>query len=172
MGTHNPTEILLSALDIEKFLSIVRPEERNADDCWPWPLSGDKDGYGLMYLVSDKKIKRRAPRISFTIFNGSIPPGEDVLHSCDTPPCVNPKHLTAGSPKKNTQDMIGKKRHSHGPSRSALLSGKQALGEEDIPVIRSMRKEGMTFEAIGNAYDRSKATIRDICIRKTWHHIP
>ena len=35
-----------------------------------------------------------------------VPDDMFVLHSCDEPECINPKHLSIGTPKENTQDMI------------------------------------------------------------------
>jgi hypothetical protein len=42
---------------------------------------------------------------------GSIPDGKVVMHSCDTPPCVNPKHLSVGDVADNVADMARKARH-------------------------------------------------------------
>ncbi|WP_353848756.1 HNH endonuclease [Brevundimonas sp.] len=36
---------------------------------------------------------------------------ECVLHKCDTPTCVNPDHLRAGTQLENIQDMNAKGRH-------------------------------------------------------------
>lgn len=43
--------------------------------------------------------------------NGPIPPGRFVMHTCDNPGCINIEHLRVGTPKDNTQDMVGKRRH-------------------------------------------------------------
>lgn len=34
-----------------------------------------------------------------------------VLHSCDTPACVNPDHLRVGTPLDNMQDKMKRNRH-------------------------------------------------------------
>lgn len=77
------------------------------DGCWLWTASTFTDGYGKFKF--DGK-NRRAHRMSWIMENGEIPDGMVVLHSCDTPLCVNPAHLSLGTPKDNTQDMIKKNR--------------------------------------------------------------
>jgi hypothetical protein len=41
-----------------------------------------------------------------------------VMHTCDTPLCVRPDHLVAGSHADNVADMVAKRRDNfggHGP---------------------------------------------------------
>ena len=37
-----------------------------------------------------------------------------VMHSCDTPACVNPEHLSVGSGHDNAADAVRKRRHAFG----------------------------------------------------------
>jgi hypothetical protein len=83
-------------------------------ECWQWIGSVNKQGYGLTYLFGKFYIAHRA---SWRLFNGEIPRGNGyhgtcVLHRCDNPSCVNPKHLFLGTLKDNNQDMIKKNRHT------------------------------------------------------------
>lgn len=77
------------------------------DGCWKWLASKDRDGYGNFKI--DGKVFR-AHRISFELFNGEIPPGKLVCHTCDTPNCVNPDHLFLGTDLDNSNDKIAKGR--------------------------------------------------------------
>lgn len=77
-----------------------------ADDaCWPWLAGRDQDGaYGRAF---DGKRTRPAQALAWEFANGcSVPKGLGVLHSCDNPPCCNPKHLRPGTPKDNTNDRV------------------------------------------------------------------
>ncbi len=75
--------------------------------CWPWLGNRDKDGYGRMMT---KHNKARVPRVVYMIFSGSDPYPLDILHSCDNPPCCNPRHLSAGTAADNNRDMCAKGR--------------------------------------------------------------
>lgn len=50
-------------------------------------------------------------RISYRLFNGLIPEGHAVMHSCDNPPCVNPNHLSTGTQADNRRDCASKGRN-------------------------------------------------------------
>ena len=75
------------------------------------------NGYGQAY---DIRVARQvlAHRLSYELFIGPIPEGQEVMHSCDNRPCVRPDHLEIGSHKKNMEDAVARKRmwwqKSHG----------------------------------------------------------
>ncbi len=110
----------LSTEDIARFWANVKVTE-NPDDCWLWTACCNEHGYGRM-SVGNKD--RRAHRISFVVSGRTLLSSTLVLHSCDTPPCVNPRHLFAGTHKMNTRDMLSKGRgsvppHSYGVEHHA-----------------------------------------------------
>lgn len=78
-----------------RLLDGIGPE--NEKGCWLWIMGTDQNGYGRI----DKKL---AHRVSFEEFIGPIPYGLFVLHSCDNPPCVNPRHLRLGDQVDNMND--------------------------------------------------------------------
>jgi len=81
------------------------------NNCFEWNGSKDSNGYGL-FGINHKLV--RAHRFSFELFNGSIPPGLDVLHKCDNPCCVRPDHLFLGTDKDNVKDREEKGRGRKG----------------------------------------------------------
>lgn len=75
--------------------------------CWLWTGWTDKDGYGKTTWEGKRIIIHRA---AYEAFNGSIPKGFNICHSCDTPACYRPDHLFIGTQKDNIHDIVGKDR--------------------------------------------------------------
>ena len=88
----------------ERFWNKV--DIRDENDCWIW-TGGTVKQYGE-FRFNDKI--QSTHRISWQIHFGTIPEGMDVLHHCDNPPCVNPKHLFLGTHSDNMQDAEQKGR--------------------------------------------------------------
>jgi hypothetical protein len=76
-----------------------------------------------------------AHRASYEIHVGPIPDGLLVLHKCDTPACVNPVHLFAGTAAENTQDMVRKGRAKF-PSRKTHCDAGHEMNEENAKIRR------------------------------------
>jgi predicted XRE-type DNA-binding protein len=99
--------------ELAKFWSLVG--KRGPDECWPW-LGGKSMGYGAMRIGPDKR-KKRAHVISLSLKLGrNLCKGEQARHTCDSPPCCNPKHLVPGTMADNMTDMRSRGREA----RSAL----------------------------------------------------
>lgn len=85
--------------------------------CWLWQAGKFTAGYGAFQV--DGKICY-AHRIAYELQHGEIPKGAHLLHTCDTPACVNPDHLNPGTQKDNIQDAARKGRWMS-PKRRAHL---------------------------------------------------
>lgn len=82
--------------------SCNSPLHNHSKDCWLWVGSQDKDGYGVI-VIKGRQIP--AHKVSYFVFNG-IWPERYALHKCNTPRCVNPKHIYDGTWSNNMQDKL------------------------------------------------------------------
>jgi hypothetical protein len=78
---------------------------RDDGECWPWLGCLSTQGYGRAGKCD------YAHRLAYELEHGAIPPGVDVMHSCDFKPCCNPAHLSLGSRSDNMRDAVQKGRH-------------------------------------------------------------
>ena len=82
--------------------------------CWIWEKAVNNKGYGVIRL---KKKNVYAHRMSYETFIGPIPDGLIVCHRCDTPCCINYRHLFLGTHLDNLIDSVNKGRGIRGKSR-------------------------------------------------------
>jgi hypothetical protein len=76
--------------------------------CWIWLGHLHGSGYPRLYIGTRPAS---AHRIAYETYIGEIPAGKVICHHCDTPSCVNPAHLYAGSRRDNRLDAVKKGRH-------------------------------------------------------------
>ena len=84
------------------------------DACWPWTGTLSTWGYGRVRVYVDgRRMEMNASRAAYIAANGPI--GDlFVLHSCDNPPCCNPKHLRPGTHADNMADRKRRGRYATG----------------------------------------------------------
>lgn len=143
----------------------------NDSDCWIWNKSFTKRGYGR---ANYKGKAIYAHRLSYLIFNGEIAKGMFVCHKCDTPLCVNPIHLFAGTPKENSMDRDSKGRAKTviGRRYKGVESVNSKLKDSDIIEIRKMRlTTNMTQREIAKEFGVVMQTVNGILTGKTWSHV-
>lgn len=114
---------------MERFEKKIKKE-----DCWVWIGAKNQKGYGLFRISGGKTIA--AHRFSYLLYNGEI--GEmNVLHKCDNPSCVNPKHLFLGTNQDNVDDKMKKGRHNC----RRVLSDKQVEEIRETNVYRGFYRD-------------------------------
>ncbi len=138
-------------------------DKRGPDECWLWKASKTPFGYGRFNFA--KGFSPHAHRTAFYLANGPIPKGLYVCHSCDTPACVNPKHLFLGTPADNMADKIAKGRHSSGVRPWGAKVNTSKLSASDAIAIYRSRKDR---DNLAKIYGVSTTAIRLIQIGKNW----
>jgi len=141
----------------ERFWSMVK--RGDPDSCWEWQGRIIKDGYGAFHLKGKRII---ASRFAWILTYGEIPQGMCVLHKCDNPACVNPRHLFLGTQKDNMQDAVLKWRKS-GPH-----NGRTKLTWPQVDTIRLLFQMGWSAYRLAKFFGVNYKTVWQILKGKTW----
>jgi hypothetical protein len=135
------------------------------DGCWNWTAGTSEKGYGL-FSVNNRN--QRAHRVSYAMANGPIPDGMQVLHDCDNPRCVNPKHLFLGTNADNMADKVAKGRQAHFCPGRGESAPNARLTESQVLAIRA---SSGTHREVAEKFGMSRKQIEDIRARRSWMHI-
>jgi hypothetical protein len=143
----------LTAEQIARFRAKLQPR----GECVIWTGATSSKGYGYT-RIGDRLYL--AHRVAWAIEHGD--PGElYVLHSCDTPPCVNVDHLFLGTHADNMQDM-------HVKSRG--LSGERhpwtKVSDVQVTEIRERHAKGEPSSALAHEYGLGHVQIWRIVTRR------
>lgn len=139
---------------IDRFWSRVNVSGEN--DCWEWTRGTTSDGYGVFHFGHSSI---RSHRFSYQQHNGKITEHECVLHSCDNPRCVNPKHLWIGTRAENNADKEAKKRGVHPVQSSGESNSNATLTAPEVIAAKVMARKGLPQARIAKLLGVSTATI-------------
>jgi hypothetical protein len=137
--------------------------------CWLWDGSTDEDGYGNFW-DSKKKRRVRAHRWSFEEYVRPLERHEKACHSCDTPSCVSPEHLFAGTTKINNEDRSRKGRNAGWASRSGEDHANAKLTLEQVVEIRRLATEGVLQKNIAPLFNITSSHVSNVVNKKVWTH--
>lgn len=93
------------------FIARFFTKYSQSSGCWLWQAGCTPRGYGMVNLgrlADGTQQTTYAHRVAYVLAHGDIPAGMVVMHSCDTPACVNPAHLSLGTQADNVSDGVRK----------------------------------------------------------------
>jgi hypothetical protein len=138
-------------------------------DCWIWSAGRFRSGYGQFKVG---QTQRRAHRVAWELTHGPIPAGLCVLHSCDTPPCVNPAHLRLGDQADNAADREARHRNGAYTRPDRFASGARDTASKLTPgqvvEMRKMITAGVGASEAGRRFGVTAGTARAVARLRTW----
>jgi len=132
-------------------------KNNGSDGCWIWSGTVNNKGYGCISINGEIKL---AHRFAFYLIKEDIPEGAHLCHSCDTPRCCNPDHLTIGNAQYNMIDSLVKGR------RNSVK-----LDINKVKKIRTLYADGISRKALREMFGVGKTTIDDVVTCKNWKFV-
>ncbi len=136
--------------------------------CWLWCGATTGGGYGQLRLGAADRGLILAHRLSWELYNGLIPKGLLVLHTCDEPSCVRPSHLFLGDYQDNNKDMHNKGNQRH------LRGGQLPQTKLSARLVKLLRKEyleGTSSEELSKEYGVTPGNVNNILYEKNWSYL-
>jgi|ERR1035437_238457 hypothetical protein len=118
-------------------------------ECRVWTSRTDKDGYGVLTVGSmtnnTRKVGYKAHKAAYEAYNGDIPEGMLVRHTCDNRPCINHNHLIIGTNAENSKDMVERGRCG-GETRTAEQRAKISAGRKGLSPERITKETAILIK--------------------------
>lgn len=144
-------------------------QSHDSDECLMWPFDRTSDGYGYLLSPTEKK-KVVAHRLAFRVAYGRLP--EPLgCHSCDNPPCFNPRHIFEGSNLDNHKDAAVKGRR---PRQDGEHNGNSVLTPEMVTRLRAEHirySRTNSFRALAEKYGVSLSAVAQAVEARHWKNI-
>ena len=166
-----------------------------SDGCWLWLGAKDRNGYGMFSVGSGRRpdgTRRNsmvlAHRVAYEIEFGPIHSCEDrfqgnslppsplsrrlcVLHSCESPDCVNPKHLFLGTNLDSVRKMDAKGRRKTNALRGAD-HGRAVLTEAHVrEIVRRHFDDKVPQRHLAAEFGVAASTVNHIFTGRLWKHL-
>lgn len=123
--------------------------------CWVWQLKTSADGYAMVSAGMGRPVP--AHHFYYEQRFGPLPPGTNMHHKCENPPCVNPDHLQPLSRGEHTSY------HVRNSARSKLTAAKAN------EIRRLYAAGGVSQDKLARRYGVSQAVVSAVVLRKIWN---
>lgn len=140
------------------------------DECIEWQGAKSTFGHGRMKrqgtLVSPH-------RVVYESINGPLAESELVLHHCDHPGCVNPKHLFKGSYSDNMKDCAAKGRLSTQIDPSITQGERRSTSKLTDDGVREIRRlaGSVRVKDLAAKFGVHRSIIQKVIKRQRWAHV-
>ncbi len=148
----------LTTKEIRRFWNNVN-KTISQKGCWLWSAGTFRKGYGCFNVACKPYATHR---LAWLLTYGEMP-ALQVLHTCDTPRCVNPAHLFLGTNQDNVDDRETKGRNN---PQSGEANGFCKISDKVVEQIRLLCSMGLTQREAAKRFNLSQTHVSDICSRK------
>jgi hypothetical protein len=148
----------------ERFRKELAPQDP-ATGCIEWTGARNNYGYGRIRHAGGLVLTHR---LAYELKHGPIPPGMEVCHKCDNPPCVNEDHLCLDTHAGNMADRDSKGR---GNQPKGEKHGNAKLTEASVLEIRRRIATGELQRVIAKDFGISRPVVGQISRGQTWSHL-
>lgn len=132
-------------------LDAILARVKQVGECWLWMGGREgRSGYGTVWIEGRQWSVHR---FVHAIAGGSL--RDEVMHTCDVPPCCNPAHLVSGTHAENIADAGRKGRMRHA-----------RLTRETAAAIRARKRESRY--TLAAEFGVSPASILNVLSGATW----
>ena len=135
----------------------------DSSKCWEWLGAKDKDGYGFIRHngknVRAHRFMQRFLGVGMPLGVG-VPGHTKVLHHCDNPSCVKPRHLFLGSNSDNQRDAARKGRHAS-----------TKITPDDVRYIRKACSLGFSQSDVAREFRLHPSSVCKIMSGARWSHV-
>lgn len=159
---------VLEAARDPRFVNRFWSRVQQGESCWLW--TGGKAGqYGQLTLRGHRLLAHRTA----WLLTNQEPLAADVVirHRCDTPLCVRPEHLEAGSAAQNVRDIYERKRRTPGTWSGGTRRPNAVLDDQVVVDLRRAARGGRSIRSlaqeIGVDYTTAHRAVRGI----GWTHV-
>ena len=135
------------------------------ESCWLFQGHLNKEQYGRISFQGKRWI---AHRLVHALLHPDFDMELRICHTCDNPPCGNPRHLFQGTVKDNAQDALKK-------GRLSIRYGEDCPAAKltvcDVLTIRALHGKERCLD-LAARYHVNRNTIGRIWRRLSWKHPP
>lgn len=141
----------------------IRRKSVKVGTCQMYMGTKDAYGYGSVRLShTEKPYVGKAHRLMYKASHPDWDGSGVVMHTCDTPACVNPEHLMVGTQRDNLADMRAKSRQVNG--------SKHGMAKLDEAQVAEIKRRGAGSQ-LAAEYGVTRGCIDHIRWGNTWTHV-